>query len=59
MVLFHHQISTCRENVKCRKEKSFYLLPGTLKVVPQKWPPLLLRIVWPLRMKYTCSSIEI
>ena len=28
MVLFHHQISTCRENVKCRKEK-VDLLPGT------------------------------
>ena len=35
MVLYHHQISTYRENVKFR-EKTVDLLPGTLKVVTQE-----------------------
>ena len=30
-----------------------------MKVVPQKRPPIRLRIVEPKRMKYACSSIEI
>ena len=40
--LFHHQLATCTENVKFREvnlvpgSKRFHLLPGTLKVVPQK-----------------------
>ena len=29
-----------------------------MKVVPQKRPPIRLRIVGPNRMKYACSSIE-
>ena len=30
-----------------------------MEVVPQKRPPIRLRIVGPERMKYACSSIEI
>ena len=30
-----------------------------MKVVPQKRPPIRLRIVGPKRMKYACSSIKI
>ena len=37
----------------------YHLLPGTMKVVPQKRPPIVLRTVMPLRMGYACSSIEI
>ena len=48
LFLFHHQTSTCIENVMFRQvnvdyfpelvpgSKRFHLLPGTVKVVPQK-----------------------
>ena len=45
--LFHHQVSTCIENVKFRAVNIF-LLPGTVKVESQKRPPIRLRIVRPI-----------